>query len=608
VSNFFSSSTELDERIGKKTKLLLLLLLFVLGITIFISSITHTAIKKRNIPMLIISKTDRALRGDILSQDGFKLSFSQKLYKAMINTHNIDPNKKELFIKLFSIYSGISEKKIEKMVRKKGNVVLSYSIDANRAKYLKELARKLRALKVFIPYKTKSGNIIKYGLSITESGESRIFSYKDSFEPILGFMKKSEDDGFTRPIGVKGLEKSYQEALHPIQNGIVQGSRDIGNSIILDGNSYVKPSINGMSLILNIPMDLQKSIEMVLQKAKHELQAKEIVAIVMDSKTGKIKAMATSNRFNPSHIKKRDYPALNATAIEYTYEPGSVIKSITFALLLQKHMVNPYDIVKTYNGHYKLGRKIITDEHKEEWMSAENVIVYSSNIGTVQLAQRLDGIDFIEGFKKFGFTQKTGIDLPYEHVGVMPNALQMENEIYKATVSYGYGIRATLMQLVCAYNVFNNNGRMLEPKIVDTIVDYTGKKYPIEPFEEPRQVVSAATAIQMNKILQKVVQKGTGVKAKTKGLIIGGKTGTAHIASKKGGYDKLYNSTFIGFANDKKHRYTIGVLVREPKKPQSYFASKSAVPVFKSIIDIMIEQGKLIPKLQNKPFQSPLQQ
>lgn len=111
MSNLFSSSKELDERIGKKTKLLLLLIFFVIGIVVFIGSILHTAIKDRHIPRLIISETNRALRGDILSKEGFKLSFSQKLYKAMINTYNIDPDKKDLFIKLFSIYSGIDENK-----------------------------------------------------------------------------------------------------------------------------------------------------------------------------------------------------------------------------------------------------------------------------------------------------------------------------------------------------------------------------------------------------------------------------------------------------------------------------------------------------------------
>ena len=571
------------------------MLLFATGVLFFLGSVLHTALSDRQIPKLVISETNRALRGPIVSKEGFRLVFSQKLYKAMVNTRNIDPDKKELFIRLFSIYSGIPQKNVRKRLHAKGNVVLSYSIDANRAKYLKELARKLGLLKVFIPYKDENGRIIKYGLSLTESGESRIFSYKDILTPVLGFIRKREDDGFTRPAGVKGLEKYYQKELLPIQNGIVRGERDIGNTIILNAESFVKPAIDGMTLKLNIPISLQKAVEALLDRAKSELKAKEALACIMDAQSGKILSLATSNRFDPSNIRRRDYDSLNVSAIEYTYEPGSVMKPITFALLLKEKKVNPFDIVRTYGGRYKLGRKVITDEHKEEWMSAENVIVYSSNIGIAQLAQRLDAVDFTEGFRDFGFLQKSGIDLPYEHTGVMPHVTQMRSEIYKATVAYGYGMRATLMQLVRAYNVFNNRGRLIEPKIVSAIVDPLGKSYPQTQNSEPRQVIPPATAAKMMNILEKVVKKGTGTKAFTPGIRVGGKTGTAHIAGKKGGYAKLYNSSFIGFANDKKHRYTIGVLIREPKKKYHYFASMSAVPVFKQIVDLMIEQGELKP-------------
>jgi len=595
VSPLFSSSSELDKRIGKKTKLLVLLILLVIGILIFVGSITHTALSSRHIPTLVIEETNRALRGSIVSKEGFKLAFSQKLYKAMINTNNIDPDKKELFVSLFSIYSGIPAKEIEKRLRKKGNVVLSYSIDANRAKYLKALARKLRLLKVFIPYQTKSGRIIKYGLSITESGESRIFAYRDILTPVMGYMRKREEDGFTRPAGVKGLEKYYEEELRPIQNGLVKGERDIGNTIILNADSFVRPAIDGMTIHLNIAVGLQKALEALLDNAKKEHDAKEVIACIMEAESGKILSIATSNRYDPDSIRKRDYPSLNVAAVEYTYEPGSVMKPITFALLLRQHKVNPMEVVRTWNGRFKLGRKIITDEHKEAWMSAENVIVYSSNIGIAQLAQRLDGIDFVEGLKDFGFTQKTGIDLPYEHRGIMPHVTQMESEIYKATVGYGYGMRATLMQLVRAYNVFNNRGRLVEPKIVSDIVDPMGKHYPVMKNEEERQIIPPATAFKMQRILEKVVAKGTGTKAQVPGIQVGGKTGTAHIASKKGGYAKLYNSSFIGFANDKTHRYTIGVLVRQAKKPYHYFAAMSAVPVFKQVVELLIEQGELTP-------------
>ncbi len=571
------------------------MLLFIAGVLSFLGSTLHTALSDRQIPKLVISETNRALRGPIVSGEGFRLVFSQKLYKAMVNTRNIDPDKRELFIRLFSIYSGISEKDIKKRLRAKGNVVLSYSIDANRAKYLKELARKLRLLKVFIPYKDRNGRIIKYGLSLTESGESRIFSYKDILTPVLGFIRKREEEGFTRPVGVKGLEKYYQKELLPIQNGIVRGERDIGNTIILDGESFVKPAIDGMSLKLNISIGLQKAVEAVLDRAKSELKAKEAIACIMEAQSGRILSLATSNRYDPSNIRRRDYDSLNVSAVEYTYEPGSVIKPITFALLLKEKKVNPFDIVRTYGGRYRLGRKIITDEHKEEWMSAENVIVYSSNIGIAQLAQRLDAVEFTEGFRDFGFLQKSGIDLPYEHIGVMPRVTQMRSEIYKATVAYGYGMRATLIQLVRAYNVFNNRGKLIEPKIVSEIIDPMGKIYPVEQNGEPRRVIPPATAAKMMNILEKVVKKGTGTKAYTPGLRVGGKTGTAHIAGKKGGYAKLYNSSFIGFANDKKRRLTIGVLIREPKKRYHYFASMSAVPVFKQIVDLLVEQGELKP-------------
>ncbi len=563
---------------------------------LFFGALTHVAVGKRHIPQLVISETNRALRGGIVSKEGFRLSFSQKLYKAMVNTHNIDPDKRELFVNLFSIYSGIPADEIRQRLRRKGNVVLSYAIDANRAKYLKELARKLRLLKVFVPYKTPGGRIIKYGLSITESGESRIFAYHDMLTPVLGYMKKREEDGFTRPVGVKGLEKYYDEQLRPLQNGLVKGERDIGNTIILNADSFVRPAIDGMSLFLNIPVAFQKSLEAVLDKAKAEHEAKEVIAVVMEAGTGHILALATSNRYDPEHIRKRDYPSLNVAASEYTYEPGSVMKPVTFALLLESHKVNPLEIVRTYNGRFKLGRKVITDEHKAAWLSAENVIVYSSNIGIAQLAQRLDGVEFTEGLKDFGFTRKTGIDLPYEHTGIMPHVTQMESEIYKATVAYGYGIRVTLMQLVRAYNVFNNRGRLVEPKIVGDIVDPLGRHYDIPYNEEPRQVIPPATAYTVKKILEKVVAKGTGTKAQIPGLTIGGKTGTAHIAAKKKrGYAKLYNSTFIGFADDKSRRYTIGVLVRQAKKPYHYFAAMSAVPIFKQVVELMVDQGLLTP-------------
>ena len=326
---------------------------------------------------------------------------------------------------------------------------------------------------------------------------------------------------------------------------------------------------------------------------KKELRAKQVMLAVMDSKTGKVLAIASSNRFMPKDIKRSDYPSLNSGMIEYSFEPGSVIKPIVFALLLDKKRINPYDLVNGHNGKFKIGRKVITDEHKFAWLSAEDVIVHSSNIGIALLSQKLSGAEFNQGLKSFGFAEKSTPDLIYEKSGSVPSSTRLNNNIYKATTSYGYSMRANLMQLLRSYTVFNNNGRMVRPQLVDSFIDEYKVETKLEN-EEPIQVLQSATAVRMQKILIKTVNKGTGTKAKTPGLVIGGKTGTAHIVE-KGKYVNKYNTAFIGFVNDKNVNLTMGAVIVQPKKSQ--FASQTAVPVFKKAVDILVEDAYLKPDI-----------
>lgn len=554
-----------------------------------------TAVKSRDLPSLYTKKSSKAQRGSIISADGFHLATTKKLYKAEVNTHYIDPQKKELFIQLFSIYSGIKASEIEKKISdKQGVVVLSYDIQEKQAQYLKQLAHELIVKKVFIEIINKrTGLRTLHGLSITESGESRDYPYGDLLTPIIGYTQKIEDNKYTKIKGIKGLEKRYDSELSARQDGTSQGLRDVNRYIILNKKSFTKPKKNGLDIKLTIPISFQVKVEKMLDAMKDDLQAKQIMVTVMDSHNGNILTLASSNRFFPKDIKKSDYPSLNSGMIEYSFEPGSVIKTLTFALLLDKKLVNPYDLVNGHNGRYKIGNKIITDEHRFDWLSAENVIVHSSNVGMAILAQKLSGIEFHRGLIDFGLTQNSTYDLVYERKGSIPSAIKLKSEIYKATSSYGYGMHVNLMQLVKAYSVFNNNGRMTSPKIVHSIVDEYNSEATIPPLEQG-QIIKSNTANRIKKILIKTVNKGTGFKAKTKGLIVGGKTGTAHMVE-KGKYIEKYNTAFIGFANDKKSTYTIGVVVVDPNKTQ--FASKTSVPVFKKTVDIMIEEGYLKPNI-----------
>lgn len=577
---------------NKSKKILALFLLLLLGFIIFLAVMLYTAINERDIPSIYSEETAKAQRGSILSADGYRIATTQKLYKAVVNTRNIDPDKEELFIQLFSIYSGVAAEEVrQRLHTRKGSVTLSYHISPKEAMYLKTLAFELRRLGVFIEYETSSGQRVLQGLNIIESGEARVYPYGRLLTPLLGYPRKMEEDGYTRVYGIKGLEKFFDEELNPQQNKAKKALRDVNGYLILNKQSDVKQQINGLTVKLNVPVALQARVEAITDRIKEQLKADEIIATVMEAKTGRILALASSNRFDPSRIRREDYSSLNTNAIEYSYEPGSVVKPIIFALLLDKGLISPYEMVNGHGGRYTMGRKTIVDEHKFNMISAEDVIVHSSNIGIAQLAQKLDGVQYTEGLKRFGFTHFSGADLPYEKRGSIPSSAQLNNYLYKAITSYGYGMRANAMQMLKAYNVFNNGGKIVNPMVVEALYDDYGKVIPMQ-VQPPVQVIQPATAERMKQILVKTVNEGTGVIAKTPGLEVGGKTGTAHIA-RGGRYVNSYHTSFIGFANDKKHQYTIGITVIEPRTV--YFASITAVPVFKGIVDVMIEEKYLTP-------------
>jgi len=561
------------------------------GFIIFLFSVALTIVEPRKLPNFITKKYDNATRGEIISKDGYHLSTSKKIYTASINTNTLNKDKKNLFIKLFSIYSGIDKSIIKKKIdSRKGYILLAKNINAKDAKHLKSLSYKLNSMKVFDSYESKELNkTIFQGLDIIESGEQRVYNFNKILSPYLGYIRNEiTKKGRQKVKGIKGIENYYDEYLNYKQDGYIIGKRDRPSNIIINNRTKHVPRIDGVNIILNINLNIQKKFEHILDKYKQNLNAKEIVCAVMDSQSGKLLSIATSNRFNPNKILKVDIKNLNATASEYQFEPGSVMKPIIFSLLLEKNLISPIELVRGYNGRYKLGKRVITDTHKAAWLSAEDIIVHSSNIGMAQIVQRLSSVEIYTGLQKFGFIQSTNIDLPYEQIGNMASLKQLESPIYKASISYGYSIRSTFLQLLQAYSIFNSNGYMSRPKIVDKLEYYNDQSRNITT--KTYKIISSTTAVRMHNILKKVVNKGTGIGAHIEGLEIGGKTGTAHIA-KNGAYVKEYISSFFGYANDANKKFTIGITVFEPKK--NHFAAQSAVPIFKEMIDVMLEQNIL---------------
>ena len=611
------------EKIDKTKKIVILFSLIFLCLTILMISVFRTITENRHLPSLTGEKSELAVRGDIVSSDNFKIASSKKLYKASIDTRYLDPAKRELFLNLFSIYSNTDYKELENRLiegeKNPGNLILSYGINSRSAKNLKELAFKLIQLDVFMSRQV-NGNKILRGLTISESGEKRTFSYEDTLTPVVGYISKFESEaGKTKVNGIKGLERNYNKVLNQTKDGVLQGDRDVLSYISFDKNSVIRKRIDGATLNLNIPLKLQKNIEMTLDAYKQKLTADEIIVAVMESRTGKVITMASSNRFNPEQIKKEDIPSLNVNAIEYQFEPGSVIKPLSISLAIDKNLVKKNENFPAYNsgggrnsageypkGAYKIGRFTIKDDHQftKNYLSLDDIVMFSSNIGTLQIAQRLTGPEFFEGMKRFGFTRKTGIDLPYEKKGVMPKIWQFsagdkdkKDNVFKATVSFGQGMTSTFIQLLKAYTVFNNDGNMITPHIVSHLT-YDNTKY--KPYDDkPEKIVSKQTADLMKKLLVRTVEEGTGRAARIEGLEIGGKTGTAQIA-RGGKYLKKYISSFIGFVNDEHgNSYTIGVTVFNPISTgvnwYYHYASSSAVPVFREIVQNLVKLNYLIP-------------
>ena len=573
--------------------LLLTLILLVRLIMLGVSKDSNIKIK---------TLKDRALRGSIISSEGYTIARSIKSYSASFHTKYLDPKKKEFFLRLFSIYSNIPLEELHKRLLdkngkpKEGWVTLADNIDAKSAIYLKELKYKLNRFKVF-----RASGVNKnfyYGLTITEKGESREYPLKEALSPILGYTRAKEEDGYTHIVGYNGIEKYYEKYLNKKKDGLISGKRDAIGYIIHTKSTKYEKKQNGYNLVLNIELKLQKNIDYILDDFKQKLGAKEIIAAVMRSRDSKILAITSSNRYDPLNIKPDEIENLQPKATTYAYEPGSVLKPITYALALEKDLITPNTIFNTYNGKFWISNRFkITDDEPEVSLSAENIIVKSSNIGISQIAWMLEGDDFRNGLLKFGLgSKKSGIDIGREAKGQIYDAKRLRAKVNKATTAYGYGIKATFAQLLKAYNVFNNNGLSYSPRVVKFIQNEEGEKFYLKKDYTLIRPISKDVANIVKETLIKVVNEGTGKRARTEGLEIGGKTGTAMIA-KNGKYIKEYHTSFFGFANDKEgNRYTIGVLVIKPNY-ENHFASSSAVPVFKAIVDAMVDKEMLKPSV-----------
>jgi cell division protein FtsI (penicillin-binding protein 3) len=302
----------------------------------------------------------------------------------------------------------------------------------------------------------------------------------------------------------------------------------------------------------------------------------------MSPKTGAVMAMAHYPFINANTYNKYGKDKWRNRAITDPFEPGSTFKIFSAAAAIESGVSGPHSLYYCENGSYRIGRNVVHDTHRYQWLSLEQIIQVSSNIGTVKLSESIGTKNLYDTLKNFGFGEKTGIDCPGETSGML-SPYQRWKKIDNATIAFGQGIAVSAIQLITAVSAIANDGILMKPYVVQAITDKNGaiiEKFNPHPV---RRAVSSETAAAVGKMMEKVTEEGgTGTKAALAGYKVCGKTGTAQKIDETGTYAKgKYVSSFVGFVPAENPVASILVMIDEPQK--AHYGGVVAAPVFQKV-------------------------
>jgi cell division protein FtsI (penicillin-binding protein 3) len=337
-------------------------------------------------------------------------------------------------------------------------------------------------------------------------------------------------------------------------------------------------------VILTIDAVVQFITERALATAVSKWHAAGGTAIVIDPNDGAVLAMASMPTFDPNHF--RDFPPMtwrNRT-VQEIYEPGSTFKVVTAAAGLEERVVTPSQILDCGNGGIQIGNVEIHEHggNKYGLMTFEDVMLHSSNVGAIRVGLALGDDRFYRHIRRFGFGERTGIQLPGETAGLLRRTPRW-SQVSAASISIGQEIGVTPLQVVDAFGAVANGGIRVAPRIIDRVVDAKGDVVYQPPRVEPVRVISEKSAAVLNEILKAVVARGTGENASLEEHIVAGKTGTAQKAVRGGYAPDRFIASFGGYVPADRPRLVILVVIDEPKGAE--YGGTVAAPVFRQIAE-----------------------
>lgn len=418
---------------------------------------------------------------------------------------------------------------------------------------------------------------------------TRVYPYGNITSHILGYVDKDCN-------GKAGIEQLYDEELRGEDGELFVENDAIGRSVSIDYDNSVLP-VAGNSFYLTIDKVYQKILSNELRDGIKEFEGESGIGIIANPKTGEILALANVPDFNPhEYFKVSDFVRRNR-ALTDTYEPGSTMKSVVMAMLLEENLANEKQVINTENGKLKIKGAIIRDTHKFDKLTVQEVLEQSSNIGMVKLSDRIKPNDFYRGLRDFGFGNLSSIDLIGESKGNLKKPDSFSG-ISKAFIAHGYEISVTPIQMVMAYSAIINGGKLLQPHILKKVVNPDGEIEEEISSVKIRNVISKETSERMKKILLGVVENGTGSNAQQENIYVGGKTGTAQKLIDGRYSSRKYNSSFVGFFPADDPEIICLVLVDSPQKGR--YGGQVAAPIFSNITKKILETDFSIKRNKNR--------
>ena len=346
--------------------------------------------------------------------------------------------------------------------------------------------------------------------------------------------------------------------------------------------------------MLTISTQLQFMTEQALERGVKASNAKSGTAIVIDQKTGDILALANYPAYSPERFNEAGAELLTDKAIQAVYSPGSVFKLVTYGAALEKKLITPDQEIDAGNGTIEVAKHVFKDSHHVGRVTYAEALAHSSNVCAIKTGMRVGKTDFYALLQKFGFGQKTGVELPAETAGIVRNPDKWNGDSL-ASMSIGYEIGVTALQMATAFATIANDGVRVQPHLIKEIRQQDGSVLSVAQPENT-QVVSAETAISLRRMLRQVVLSGTGRRAQLNGYSSAGKTGTAWKFDPKTRRVEAskYVSSFIGFAPAENPAVTIAVVMDEPQGGARDGGAVSA-PVFRDIAEQILPELK-VPK------------